>query len=73
VKTRIHFSTHPISWPFSIATAGGPLQAFPSRADWRDRWIYFLMVDRFNNSQAPPRHQPYNDPNYYDFQGGNLV
>jgi glycosidase len=31
------------------------------------------MVDRFNNSQAPPRHNPFDDPNYYDFQGGNLV
>jgi len=52
---------------------GGPLQAFASPADWRDQWIYFLMVDRFNNSQAPPRHQPFDDPNYYDFQGGNLA
>jgi len=34
---------------------GGLLQAFPSPADWRDQWIYFLMVDRFNNSLAPPR------------------
>src|SRR5580692_4309394 len=53
--------------------SGGPLQAFASPADWRDQWIYFLMVDRFNNSLAPPRHQPFDDPNYYDFQGGNLA
>jgi glycosidase len=52
---------------------GGPLQAFASPADWRDQWIYFLMVDRFNNSKAPPRHNPFDDPNYYDFQGGNLA
>jgi glycosidase len=53
--------------------AGGPLQTFASPADWRDQWIYFLMVDRFNNSLAAPRHQPFDDPNYYDFQGGNLA
>jgi len=52
---------------------GGPLQAFASPPDWRDQWIYFLMVDRFNNSLAPPRHLPFDDPNYYDFQGGNLA
>jgi len=52
---------------------GGPLQAFPSPADWRDICIYFLMVDRFNNSQAPPRHQPFDDGSYRDFQGGNLA
>ena len=28
---------------------------YPSPADWRDSWIYFLMVDRFANDQAPPR------------------
>lgn len=52
---------------------GGPLQTFASPQDWRDQWIYFLMVDRFNNSQAPPAHQPFDDPNYYAFQGGNLA
>ncbi len=52
---------------------GGPTGAFPSPQDWRDQWIYFLMVDRFNNSQNPPVHQPFDDPNYYDFQGGNLA
>ncbi|HEX9107696.1 MAG TPA: alpha-amylase family glycosyl hydrolase, partial [Longimicrobiales bacterium] len=28
---------------------------FPSPTDWRDHWIYFVMVDRFNNPAAPPR------------------
>ena len=51
---------------------GGPTGAFPSPQDWRDQWIYFLMVDRFNNSAAPPRHLPFDDP-YGDFQGGNLA
>src|SRR6185437_17107535 len=31
---------------------------FPSPQDWRDSWIYFLMVDRFNNPTAPPRQLP---------------
>ena len=28
---------------------------FPSPTDWRDCWMYFLMIDRFNNPQAPPK------------------
>jgi glycosidase len=28
---------------------------FPSPADWRDSWIYFLLLDRFNNPDAPPK------------------
>jgi len=28
---------------------------YPSPTDWRDSWIYFLMVDRFNNPTAPPQ------------------
>jgi glycosidase len=27
---------------------------FASPADWRDHWIYFLMIDRFNNPTKPP-------------------
>lgn len=49
---------------------GGP---FPSPADWRDEIIYFLMVDRFNNPAAPPVHQPYDDPTYAQYQGGNFA
>jgi glycosidase len=51
------------------AAAGAP---YPSPIDWRDRWIYFLMLDRFNNSAAAPRHQPFDDPNFSGFQGGKF-
>lgn len=48
------------------------VRAFPSPRDWRDYWIYFLMVDRFNNPTAPPRHMPYNDPAFFGHQGGTF-
>ena len=44
---------------------------FASPEDWRDQWIYFLMLDRFNNPLAPPRHLPY-DSIYGGFQGGSF-
>lgn len=43
---------------------------FPSPADWRDCWIYFLMLDRFNNPAAPPRG-PWNQA-YPRRQGGTF-
>lgn len=44
---------------------------FPSPEDWRDQWIYFLLVDRFNNPQAPPRFAPF-DGQHGVFQGGTF-
>ncbi|MEJ0101454.1 MAG: alpha-amylase family glycosyl hydrolase [Bacteroidota bacterium] len=43
---------------------------FPSPIDWRDHWIYFLLVDRFNNPIVPP------DPDQFPcntYQGGNFA
>jgi glycosidase len=45
---------------------------FPSPADWRDQSIYFIIVDRFNNLASPPVHQPFDDPGFFDFQGGKF-
>jgi glycosidase len=42
---------------------------FPSPEDWRDKWIYFLLVDRFNNPQAPPKRLPW-DGEHGEYQGG---
>lgn len=44
---------------------------FPSPPDWRDVWIYFLLIDRFNNPVAPPRHLPF-DGEHGTFQGGTF-
>src|SRR4051812_104493 len=43
---------------------------FPSPEDWRDRWIYFALVDRFCN---PVQHPvaPWDAP-FGSFQGGTL-
>ncbi|MFN7925142.1 MAG: alpha-amylase family glycosyl hydrolase [Bryobacteraceae bacterium] len=38
------------------AARRGDRRVFPSPVDWRDSWIYFLFLDRFNNPAAPPRH-----------------
>ena len=44
---------------------------FASPADWRDQWIYFLLVDRFDNPAARPRIEPY-DGQTDVFQGGSF-
>ncbi|MDD1757938.1 MAG: hypothetical protein LUQ22_04315 [Methanotrichaceae archaeon] len=44
---------------------------FPSPEDWRDKWIYFIMIDRFNNPKKEPNYQ-WDDPNCDDFQGGTF-
>ena len=44
---------------------------FPSPSDWRDVWIYFLLIDRFNNPLSPPRHLPF-DSEQGTFQGGTF-
>ena len=54
----------------SSGQSNGP---FPSPSDWRDEVIYFLMVDRFNNPAKDPIHKPYDDPNYFAYQGGNFA
>src|SRR5262249_27270617 len=48
----------------------GQLALTPSPEDWRDQWIYFLMVDRFNNRLSAPVHTPFDDPGFAGFQGG---
>ena len=53
----------------AAGTPGGP---YPSPADWRDQIIYFLLVDRFDNPRQAPVHQPFDDPNYFAFQGGSF-
>jgi glycosidase len=56
---------------FQAVLDGAAGRAFPSPEEWRDQWIYFLMVDRFN-SASPPQHPPFDDPGFSGFQGGRF-
>jgi glycosidase len=44
---------------------------YPSPVEWRDQWIYFIFLDRFNNPDSPPRRLPW-DCEWNEFQGGTL-
>lgn len=56
----------------AVRDRGAGLALTPSPADWRDQWIYFLMLDRFNNRISPPNHAPFDDPQFSEFQGGTF-
>lgn len=45
---------------------------FPSPEDWRDGWIYFLMLDRFNRADGKlPVSMPHDKP-FGEYQGGSF-
>src|SRR5256885_6261474 len=51
---------------------------FPSPRDWRDIFIYQLLIDRFDDTKDHPAYDPRNVPRGRDkaeaclFQGGNI-
>jgi len=56
--------------PVDIKTPSGTTHyPFQSPLDWRDRWIYFLLIDRFNNPQKAPSS---NKPDFGEYQGGTF-
>jgi glycosidase len=59
-QVTVDSETHPITTPFA------------SPEDWRDVWIYFLMLDRFNRADGvAPASMPYDKP-FGEFQGGTF-
>lgn len=55
----------------AVLAALRPAKVHASPPDWRDVWIYFLLVDRFNNPNGPPNFPPY-DGMEVRYQGGRL-
>ena len=54
------------------AVQGAVGKAHRSPEDWRDHWIYFLLVDRFENPAGPPKVMPYDAP-CLPYQGGTFA
>jgi hypothetical protein len=55
-----------------IILEGKPVELpYPSPEEWRDEWIYFILLNRFSNPDSPPRHLPW-DGEWDQFQGGTL-
>ena len=53
-----YFSAAKRSGTIPVQLDGGTIQVsypYPSPTDWRDCWIYFLLIDRFNNPRAAPK------------------
>jgi glycosidase len=58
--------------PVRTVLMNPPQRTTRSPEDWRDVWIYFLMVDRFHNAAAAPRRLPF-DTEFGGFQGGTIA
>jgi glycosidase len=53
----------------TITVDGQPVSIpwpYPSPADWRETWIYFLMTDRFDNPAAQPNSELQTPPVAWD-------
>ncbi|MEW6599602.1 MAG: alpha-amylase family glycosyl hydrolase [Nitrospirota bacterium] len=58
VKNTIHAARQSSTVEVKLPGTRKPVSVakpFPSPVDWRDHWIYFLMIDRFNNPDASPK------------------
>lgn len=51
-----------------VSAARRPTSVHPSPAEWRDVWIYFLLVDRFDNPGAT-----HAGPDLLEYQGGTFA
>jgi glycosidase len=73
VKAAFDQAASPAIRTVSVAGRAQPIATpFPSPQDWRDVWIYFLLVDRFNRADGrPPASMPYDKP-FGEYQGGTL-
>jgi glycosidase len=62
----------PVTSDQARAALQGAGPYFPSPEDWRDHWIYFLLIDRFNNDKGTPPTETWNDA-VSVYQGGTFA